>query len=234
MAGGAVALIALVLLVFSGPGHRMEIIDVRTAINLVKWSGMTAMAGIGFCLIGAFLAFPGKGKRGFGVSVVGLLVSTLLVANLLLLKHKAESVPPIHDITTDYEDPPVFKAMLPFRAEAPNTADYGGPEIAAQQVEAYPDIVPLELTVTPEAAFAKVKAEARALGWKIVSEEGGILEATDTTAWLGFKDDVVVRVTPRPQGSRVDARSLSRIGQSDLGKNAERIRALFARLKSGR
>jgi uncharacterized protein (DUF1499 family) len=59
----------------------------------------------------------------------------------------------------------------------------------------------------------------------------GRLEATDTTFWFGFKDDVVVRVRPDGTGSRVDVRSLSRVGRSDLGMNARRIRRFLERLR---
>ena len=65
------------------------------------------------------------------------------------------------------------------------------------------------------------------MGWEIVGSnaEEGRIEATDTTLWFGFKDDVVVRIQPRGDESLVDVRSLSRVGKSDVGTNAQRIRA---------
>ena len=57
------------------------------------------------------------------------------------------------------------------------------------------------------------------------------IEATDTTPWFGFKDDVVVRLSPIPAGSRIDVRSVSRVGKSDVGTNARRISAYLSRLK---
>ncbi|HJR53568.1 MAG TPA: DUF1499 domain-containing protein, partial [Gemmatimonadota bacterium] len=51
----------------------------------------------------------------------------------------------------------------------------------------------------------------------------GRIEATATTPWFGFKDDVVVRIRPEAGGSRVDVRSVSRVGRSDVGTNARRI-----------
>ena len=87
----------------------------------------------------------------------------------------------------------------------------------------------------PDRALARAEAAARALGWKIVAAAPGQgrLEATATTRWFGFKDDVVVRVTPASGGSRVDIRSVSRVGKSDLGVNARRIRAFLAALRRG-
>jgi uncharacterized protein (DUF1499 family) len=72
------------------------------------------------------------------------------------------------------------------------------------------------------------------MGWDLVaSDPAGLrIEATDTTFWFGFKDDVVIRVTPQPNGSRVDVRSLSRVGVGDIGANAARIRKYLAALKT--
>ena len=125
--------------------------------------------------------------------------------------------------------------ILTLRDGAVNPADYGGPEVAAKQQQAYPDIVPLLLNVPPGRAFERALAAAKAKGWDIVASDpaGGRIEATDTTFWFGFKDDVVVRVTPLPTGSRVDARSLSRVGVGDVGANAARVRAFLAAVKAG-
>jgi len=90
----------------------------------------------------------------------------------------------------------------------------------------------VRLSAPPDRAFGQVEAAARGLGWEIAAAVPGEgrLEATDTTRWFGFKDDIVVRVTPALDGGRVDARSVSRVGRSDLGANAERIRAFLAAL----
>jgi uncharacterized protein (DUF1499 family) len=56
----------------------------------------------------------------------------------------------------------------------------------------------------------------------------GLVEATATTFWFGFKDDVVVRVVANAAGSRIDIRSVSRVGQSDIGANAARIEKFLA------
>jgi uncharacterized protein (DUF1499 family) len=69
--------------------------------------------------------------------------------------------------------------------------------------------------------------------WEIVATDSsaGRIEATATTRVFRFKDDVVIRIRPRDSGSRLDIRSVSRIGGSDLGKNASRIRDFIARLR---
>jgi uncharacterized protein (DUF1499 family) len=143
-------------------------------------------------------------------------------------------VPPIHDVTTDPDDPPRFVAVLPLRREAPNSAEYAGPTLAAQQRAGYPDLAPVHLADPPPQAFARAVAAARSLGWQIVAAAPaeGRLEATDRTRWFGFRDDVVVRVLPEAGGSRVDVRSVSRVGRSDLGTNARRIRRFLEALQA--
>jgi uncharacterized protein (DUF1499 family) len=135
-------------------------------------------------------------------------------------------VPMINDITTDTDNPPQFDAVLKLRKNALNPVEYGGREVAKQQHKAYPDILPLVLDQTPAQAFEHSLAAAKNLGWKIVSEnkEKGLIEATDTTFWFGFADDIVIRISPQDKGCRIDLRSLSRVGKSDVGTNAKRVR----------
>src|SRR6266849_2222981 len=148
-------------------------------------------------------------------------------------RQRARAFPPIHDITTDLEHPPDFVAVLPLRADAPNPSAYGGAEVAAAQRRAYPEIQPLILAAPPPVAFARALDAAKAHGWTLVAADSaaGRIEATATTTWFGFKDDIVVRVTPTTTGTRIDVRSLSRVGKGDVGTNAARIRAYLAKLK---
>lgn len=149
------------------------------------------------------------------------------------MQRTAQRVPPIHDITTDTDDPPRFVDILSLRKYAPNSVDYGGPDIAAQQHAAYPDIQPITLRLPSHQAFTQALTAADAMEWDIVrvnSAEGRI-EATDTTRWVGFKDDIVIRIQARGDESRIDVRSVPRVGKSDVGTNATRIRAYARRLR---
>ena len=109
---------------------------------------------------------------------------------------------------------------------------YPGAETAAKQHGAYPDIRTVELALPPDAAFARALDTAKSFGWVIDATDApsGRIEATATTPWFGFHDDIVIRVTPAANGSRVDIRSLSRVGRGDMGVNAKRIRAFLAKL----
>ncbi len=121
------------------------------------------------------------------------------------------------------------------RTNAPNgVPDRIDDVTAGLQRRGYPDLVTLALPLPAEAAFAKALEAAKTMNWEIVSTRpaDGILEATDTTAWFGFHDDIVVRIRPAGEHSRIDVRSTSRVGRGDAGKNADRIRKYFRLLRA--
>lgn len=141
--------------------------------------------------------------------------------------------PRIHDITTDPADPPLFVSLLTRRGLKVSPPGYDGPEAAAQQRDAYPDIQPLVLGVPRAQAFDAAVAAARGMGWEMVASDPatGRIEAIATTLLLRFKDDVVIRVRGEGTGSRIDVRSKSRVGVGDLGTNARRIRRFLSALR---
>ena len=222
-----VAAAALALLLASGPGTRMGWWSFRTGLGFLRWVAYGGLTGAALGLVAVVLG----GARA--VAAIALVVGLGAFVVPWTMQRRARSVPPIHDITTDTQDPPRFVAALARRAGAANPPEYGGAEIAAQQTRAYPDIVSIVLPEPPDRAFDRAVAVARSLGWEIIATEPkeGRLEATDTTRWFGFKDDVVVRVRPDPAGSRIDVRSESRVGRSDVGTNAARIRRFRSALR---
>lgn len=230
--GFLVALLAGLALWLAGTGYRLRWWELRPAFTILRWAAYGGLLAAVLSLLGVILARPGGPRRGFPLALGGLVIGLVVVGIPWQWWRTAQRVPPIHDITTDTETPPAFVTILPLRADAPNPADYGGPEIAAQQRAGYPDLGPLILQVPPQQAFARALAAARDMGWEIVAAEpaGGRIEATATTLWFGFKDDVVVRVTPADGGSRIDVRSVSRVGRGDVGTNAKRIEAYLARI----
>ena len=141
--------------------------------------------------------------------------------------------PPIHDITTDTEDPPLFDAIVAIRGDESNPLEYRGSELAATQRAAYPDIQPLVVGRPPDEVLDMSRTVAEDFGWEIVTvdPDRGFMEATDTTYWFGFKDDVAVRLRPvGDDATRVDVRSISRFGGGDMGANAARIRRFLEEL----
>lgn len=226
----ALAVLAALALVASGYGARFGIWDFRFGFTLLRWS---LYAGLVVAVLGIIALVIPRVRAGRGWSLIAAIVIGLGVAYFPWhWQQVARAVPPINDITTDTANPPSFVAVIPLRAGAPVSADYPGAETAAQQQRAYPDIRPVDLNVPPDAAFARALDTARSFGWVIDATDAasGRIEATATTPWFGFQDDIVIRVTPTAGGSRVDIRSHSRVGRSDLGTNAKRIRAFVAKL----
>ena len=228
----ALALVGALVLASAGLGYRFRVWELATAFAILRTSVYVAIVIGVLAIVTVVLALVGRSAVGVACAVLALLVALGTAAVPLDMRRTGESVPPIHDITTDTENPPQFVALRAVRERTSNGAAYGGPAVAAQQKQSYPDIAPVQLTVPPDRAFARAEAAARALGWDIAAAEpaDGRIEATATTRWFRFKDDVVIRVTPAAGGSRVDVRSVSRIGRSDLGANAKRIRAFVAKL----
>jgi uncharacterized protein (DUF1499 family) len=231
-AGLVLAVVAALALLLAGPGYRFGLWSLGSAFGLIRYA---AYGGIAAAVVSAaaLILAPLRGqRRGMFRALAGLIIGLLAVGVPAYYLHTARSVPPIHDVTTDPDDPPAFEAMLALRADAPNPASYGGPDVAAQQREAYPDLAAVDYPIAPEAAFEAALAVAQDMGWDVVAADqaAGRIEASDRTFWFGFVDDVVIRVRPTDAGSRVDVRSVSRVGVSDVGKNAARIRAYRAEL----
>jgi hypothetical protein len=226
------AAFAALLLLIGGPGTRFGLWEFRDGFLMLRWAASLGLVAAGLALM--LLLIP-RTRMGQVIWLLSACVIGLGVAYVpWQLQQQARSVPPIHDITTDTLEPPEFIAILPLRAGAANPPGYAGEEVARLQQEAYPDIRSYRLDAGGEIAFERALAAARKMGWEIVAADpaAGRIEATATTFWYGFEDDVVVRVGADNGGSVIDVRSKSRVGRSDLGANASRIRTYLEALKA--
>jgi len=151
---------------------------------------------------------------------------------LILLLTRGD-YPAIHDVTTDVVSPPVFTRAVQIRDQSANSLVLNEQTLAAQQA-AYPDLKPTHSTLNFDQAFAHAMEVAEQLGWEITHSdpEAGTIEAVATTTIMAFKDDIVIRIQRSGSGTLIDLRSASRVGQSDLGANASRIRTFLGRYKS--
>ncbi len=226
-----VGIVSLVLLAVTGPGYRSGWLSLGTALRqLFAWGSYGGIAATILALAG--LAWGrGTPRRTAAIALVFGLTSLFFP---LRFQQAASAVPPIHDITTDIVTPPQYVEVAALRRDlkTPNGLDLPH-ETINQQVAAYPEIQPLFLAAPPADAYQQALALVRARGWEVVAEDaaGRRIEATATTFWFRFKDDVALRVSALPDGtSRVDMRSVSRIGRSDIGTNARRIREFLADL----
>lgn len=229
----ALVMATTLLLALAGIGSRIGLWHFRTGFAMLKYC---VYIGAGSALLAALAGVIAARKR----QTMGIILSLAALAGGLAVatvpvswRVKASHLPMIHDITTDTVNPPGFVAILPLRATAPNPAEYGGPDLAKLQKQGYPDLHTEVLDLPVDRAYAKALAAAKAMGWHIVAadERTGRIEASDTTFWFGFVDDIVVRIAPAGGRSLVDVRSVSRVGKSDVGTNAERIRRYLKKLR---
>jgi len=223
--GFGLAVLAAAAAVLSGLGSRWGWWYFGTGFTILITAGGIGLVGAVAEAISAVIVRGPSAKHIFIVALLGAAIGLLATGIPAYWVRTAYRMPAIHDITTDMHDPPAFAAILPLRQGAPDPPAYGGPEVAAEQKAGYPNVRPLILPMSPRSAFPKALAEARKMGWTIVAAvpAEGRIEATTRTFWFGFTDDIVVRIRSDGFGSRVDVRSVSRVGKSDLGTNARRI-----------
>jgi uncharacterized protein (DUF1499 family) len=229
----AAALLALAMVIAAGPGTRFDLWNYRVGLSVLKWATYIGIGAAGLAVILIALLAVARWRSEAWMPIVAFVIALAAIGPPIALLFKAKSVPPIHDITTDMADPPAYVTLMPARTAAPNGAGYGGEAIAKQQQAAYADIAPFTTKDPPDVATQRAADIGRSMGWEIVASDpaAGRLEATATTGWFGFKDDIVVRVRAQPSGgSRVDVRSASRVGVSDIGANAARIREFLGHL----
>ena len=237
--GGLAA--ALIAAVGSGAG----VWSFGIGFAILRYAFYAAIAG-GLLAIVAFVVARRGGVRTGRLNLLAFVIAAAFGAYLISHIATARSVPAIHDVTTDLVDMPQFVA-LPVRADnLENIPDDDRPDLAALDPEsrwktihreAYGNIRSLRLAVSPAEAIQRAEALVRDRGWQVarVDRQAGTIEATATTLFFRFKDDVVVRVRAdpaRPEGSIVDMRSISRVGGSDVGVNAGRIRAFLDDLRT--
>jgi uncharacterized protein (DUF1499 family) len=230
-----VACAAALTIAACGPAHRFLGLDIDLALTAFRYGFYAAAAAVALALATIVPTRPGERRRGFVAALLALIVG---VAGAWFPAHwmlQARAAPRLHDITTDTARPPPLVVTQQMRYGATNPPAYPGESAAVLQRAAYPDIVPIVLTLAPAEAFKRVDAVAAAMDWEIVARApaDGRLEAVDTTDWFGFKDDIVVRIRAEgTTGSRVDIRSKSRLGESDFGANARRIRTFMEKLRT--
>ncbi|WP_418316025.1 DUF1499 domain-containing protein [Piscinibacter sakaiensis] len=217
----------------AGPAYRIEWWSLATSLRTLAGAVMVAGGGTVIGLLAVALLLPGGRRRGTATAMLAVLVNLLVVLPPLLFYRATADLPPIHDISTDTADPPRFVDIVPLRSGAPNGLDYPA-ENARLQREAYPEIKSFTMATPPQKSFDRAARAAGAMGWEIVTIAPDELriEATATSFYFGFKDDVVIRVAPSEAGSRIDVRSVSRVGRADFGTNAKRIRDYFSKLKA--
>ncbi|MDA8350670.1 MAG: DUF1499 domain-containing protein [Pseudomonadota bacterium] len=230
------AVLAVLAMVLPGPLYRLGAVGLGAAFRLIRDGAYGGMAAVALGVLALLLcALTRASIRPIALALLTVVLGAVAWGIPYLWLKKAESVPAIHDITTDTRNPPQFLPdviALRTAAHAANSTVYGGPKVAALQHQAYPDIRPMLFPQPPATVFAAALSTVKHMGWTLDSAHphAGIIEASSTTLWFGFTDDVVIRIEAQPDGARLDIRSESRIGESDVGRNAARIRRFRAML----
>lgn len=222
------------LFMMSGYGYQWGIWSLGVGFSILRYS---AYAAIAFFLIslGTIWFYRKSSASTITYLVISVIVTFIISGSALYWQHKAQSVPPIHDITTDMANPPEFVAILRLRADAPNPPEYEGAEIARMQREAYPQLQSLYLNEDLQNVMDRAVMIVVNRKWQLVAinRNDGRIEATEKLPWFGFSDDIVIRFTEEDEMTRVDIRSKSRIGRSDIGVNANRIERFLRDLERG-
>lgn len=222
------ALAAAAAVAASGFGARFGLWHFGIGFQILRWGAYASLAIAAIALVACLIP---RLRAGAAANLGAALVVGLGTGALpLTWMQQARALPAINDITTDTANPPEYVAIVPLRADARVPVAYSGDSTAQAQRLAYPDIKTVVVSAMPEAAFATALSAAQRMDWDIVAVNpaAGRIEATATTPWFGFKDDIVIRVAPAANGSRIDIRSHSRLGKGDLGANAARVRAYVA------
>jgi hypothetical protein len=229
LVAAACSIISILLLLSSGFGTRFGLWPFRTGFAILRFTAYLGLACALLALVSGALSLKGRRITGMALSLLAFLCAMSAFGVPYSWKLKAQHYPRIHDISTDLDNPPKFVAVAPLRQ---GLVEYGGAAVAAQQLKAYPDLKTLVMGVPMERAFPLALETAREMGWQVVAQlpAEGRIEATDTTFWFGFKDDIVIRIYPAGDRSLVDIRSVSRVGVGDLGTNAKRVRSFLAKI----
>lgn len=233
----AILIVATGLAMLAAPlGYRLRLWSALTALTKVAALGVLCGAAAAALALVSLVA----GGWRIGPGTTAMLAATVAagvaaVAVPLRVKRLAARLP-FNDVSTDTVAAPAFEALLPERRrQRPgDSGAYDAARLAPLQRRCYPDLAPLRLAATRAEAFGEALAAAQAMGWTIVAQDAarGRIEATDRSRWFGFVDDVVIRLMAEDGGTRLDMRSSSRVGISDLGANARRVRAYWAAFTS--
>ena len=212
---------------------RSGVIEFGQAFNVIAASLILALVILVLGLIVAYWqrsSNPNSSRAAKLASLISLIPLLGIGAQIFT----AQNLPKIHNISTDTVNPPQFIKIEQMRGKDDNPLAYDTAKLAEQQIAAYPMIKTLQTSLSKEDAYKRSLSIAEALGWQIINEDAvmGIVEATDTTALWGFKDDVVIRISETSNSVNIDLRSVSRIGLSDLGANAKRIKKFIDAFQS--
>jgi uncharacterized protein (DUF1499 family) len=247
-----VALTPIALILIGSAGTLSGLWDWKVGFGklTVGWAPAWAWIGILAALVGFYVAAFAGFRRLWPYALVSLLIPIGVLYGFSQLRAQARAVPvPIHDVATDWTEPLMLSPAV-MRARGPDAnpveadpqAKYPEPtppienwalrRVADFNARYCPAAKPVRLPAPPAQAYQRVLQAAEGAGLEVLTRDpaAGRIEAVATSRMYGFKDDVVFRIKAEGSGSRVDIRSISRVGASDLGANCRRVSALIEAL----
>ena len=230
-------LVALVLMVTGALGTRFGVWSFVPGLLMLLGALVLAALGALAGVVALIIARRAQRRADRATAMIGTVLCGAVLGIVLSYALPGTKVPPIHDITTDIADPPAFSQELVAARGAKSNPLARSGKLDEIQRAGYPNLHALASPLSPAEAYQLALTVMRDLQWDIVTTrpDEGRLEATATTRWFGFKDDVVVRIRPAGNGAAgtlIDLRSVSRVGQGDAGANAKRIELFMARFKA--
>ena len=226
---------AYVAIVVGVVAHRFAMLGFKPALGLFAL-GLLASVLVALALALGFIA----SMAGYDLLKLGRtgvhwpLLSVLFVAlvpglSMRLLVGDGLSAPAIHDISTDPDHPLAFINAQTLRRPGENSLDLPSTTTRDKQ-RAHYSMHPLQSEQPANELYQTALKLAKDYHWQVHYEnaEKRHFEAVATTPMFGFKDDIAVQIEAQPgAGSLVQMRSVSRVGVSDLGANAARIRSFL-------
>ena len=245
----AVSLLCPVFFAFAGLGTKFGLWDWQFGLIelTINWGPKLLIGALLLAIVTLIVQLIGSPRRGVLIALVTLFIPLLMLGRAHMVRSMTAALPPIHDLQTDWERPiappadlvskradmgwnPILDDPVVPEGVAGRWPDFAGRRVAELQAEAYPDLKPQLIPFPPDEVLEFAEGIAMKQGWRIINvdAENRIIHAADTTMWFGFTDDVLIRVSPQgAQGSRIDVRSTSRVGLSDMGANAKRMKGFI-------
>lgn len=218
---------------------RSQAVDVTAALSVFAGAVLAGCIALLFAGTGAVVIWR-TGRRGAGTVASGVVLAVLLLCYPAYLAANAVRLPVLNDVSTDLVDPPQFsRSTAALAARGQRTPDLPPAQIRQEQRLAYPSVQPILLDLEADETYQLVLRAIAARGWKVIEQTPpggrigvGHIDAVDRSLVMGFPDDVTIRMRPLAGQTRVDVRSVSRVGRHDYGANAQRILRFAAEVQA--
>jgi hypothetical protein len=250
LAAARLAFAGLVLAALMGAGAvagvRTGTLSDAAASTLMIPATVLGVAALLAALAWVYAALKSNQGAGKRLGLTALLGSLVFLYPPLSYVYAGFASLPIHDATTDPEDPPQFVALAKVPSANSRVFDgerhirYKGEDVTVAYAlhDKYPLLTKPHAGLGPQSLPDKVYWRAfetvKQLGWTVIdaNDKDLRIEATDKSLWFGRTSDIVIRVRQAgSMGSRLYMRAESREAGDDHGRNVARLKQFFAHFR---